>query len=76
LLEDIDFAVTKSFGEHNTFVFDALFNEGGLYGADLFITVSFSLQPVTWPEKTEAPGRKGSGPLGFQCCPLPSGRFG
>jgi hypothetical protein len=43
LFEDIDFGVTKSFGEHNEFSFDVAFNEDGLYGADFRITVLFSL---------------------------------
>ncbi len=41
--EDIDFGVTKQFGEHNEFSFDAAFNEDGMYGVDFAITVLFSL---------------------------------
>jgi hypothetical protein len=41
--EDVDFGISKNFGEHNTFAFDALFNEDGMYGADMSIGVSFSL---------------------------------
>ncbi len=41
--EYIDFEIEKSFGEHNTFMIDAYFNENGLIGVDIEIGVSFSL---------------------------------
>jgi hypothetical protein len=41
--EDVDFGMTKSFGEHNEFGINAAFNEEGLYGIDISISVSFSL---------------------------------
>ena len=41
--EDIDFGIVKSFGEHNEFGINAAFNEDGMYGANFWMTVFFSL---------------------------------